>query len=151
MASEPLSALLPDHAPSAEQALALVVDHDSRVPAPALTVLGSAIKVICGARGATVTVTAWVAEPPAPMQTNSYSVVLLSAPVDHEPLVARPPLQPPDAAHAAAFFEVHSSVELPPIDTVEGVAVRVTSGAAEVTTTSADCDAEPAGPVQVNV
>jgi hypothetical protein len=42
------------------------------------------------------------------------------------------------------------SVELPPLTTVLGLALKVTAGAGEVTDTVADCDALPPGPVQVS-
>ena len=75
------------------------------------------------------------------MQVNSNSLVLVSAPVDHVPLVATAPLQPPDALHAVAFTEVQVNVDIPPPATVVGDAVSVTVGAGETTTTSADCEA----------
>ena len=92
-----------------------------------------------------------MAEPPAPVQVNSKSVLLLSAAVDQVPLVATAPLQPPAAVHAVASVEFHVRMELPPMPTVVGTALKVTAGAAVVTTTSADCDAEPPAPVQVKV
>jgi hypothetical protein len=52
----------------------------------------------------------------------------LSAPVDCEPLVALLPDQPPDAVHAVAFVEVHANVELSPLDTELGFAVKLTVG-----------------------
>jgi hypothetical protein len=71
--------------------------------------------------------------------------------VDQVPVVATAPLQPPEAVHEVAFSEFHCNFETLPAVIVVGSAVRVTSGAAEVTTTSADCAVEPPGPVQVNV
>jgi hypothetical protein len=44
-----------------------------------------------------------------------------------------------------------ASVELPPLVTVLGLAVKLTVGAGEVTETVADCVALPPVPVQVNV
>ncbi len=67
------------------------------------------------------------------------------------PLVARVPLQPPEAVQDDAFWEVQVSVEVPPSTTVVAEAVNVTVGAVAVTTTSVDCVAEPPGPVQVIV
>ena len=84
------------------------------------------------------------------MQVSSNSLVLASAPVDHVPLVATAPLQPPDAVQAVAFAEVHVNVDIPPLATVVGDAASVTVGAGEITTTSVDCEAEPPGPLQVN-
>jgi hypothetical protein len=77
-------------------------------------------------------------------------VLLVSTPVAQVPLVATKPLQPPEAVHSVALSAFHDSVELLPLVTVAGVAVSLTVGAATVTT-SADCEAEPPGPVQVNM
>jgi hypothetical protein len=85
-----------------------------------------------------VTVADWEAEPPVPVQVSSYSVELESAPVDHVPLAATAPLQPPAAIHAAAFSEFHVKVDAPPLAIVAGDADSVTVGAGEVATTSAD-------------
>ncbi len=78
-------------------------------------------------------------------------VVLASAPVDQVPCAARAPLQPPEAVHPVALSEFQLRLDMPPAATVVGDAVRVTVGVAEVTTTSADCEALPPGPVQVSV
>jgi hypothetical protein len=75
------------------------------------------------------------------VQVSSNSLVLVSAPVDHVPLVATAPLQPPDALHAVAFAAVQVNVDIPPPATVVGDAASVTVGAGETTTTSADCEA----------
>lgn len=84
------------------------------------------------------------------MQVSSNSVVLASAPVDQVPLVATALLQPPDAVQDVAFADVQVNVDMPPLATVVGEAASVTVGAGETTTTSADCEAWPPGPVQVN-
>lgn len=73
-----------------------------------------------------------------------------SAPVVSEPLVPSAPPQPPDPVHVVASVELQVSFELPPAATVVGTAVKVTVGAGVATTTSADCDDEPPGPVQVS-
>jgi hypothetical protein len=78
-------------------------------------------------------------------------VVLLSAPVDQVPLVAKGPLHPPEAVHDVAFSEFHVKVDMPPLATAAGEAVKVTVGAGVATTTSADCEAEPPTPEQVSV
>lgn len=148
---EPLSALLPDQAPEAVQAVAFLVVQVSVDAAPELTELGAALSVTSGANPETVTVAVWVAEPPGPVQLSSNSVVLGSAPVDQVPLVATVPLQPPEAAHCVAFCELQVKEDIPPLLTVVGEADRVTVGAGEVTMTSADCEADPPGPVQVSV
>lgn len=147
---EPLTALVPDHAPLAEHAVTLLADQVSVAALPALMVLGVALKVTTGASPATVTVADCEAVPPGPVQVSAYSVVLVSIPVDHVPLVATPPLQPPEAVHAVTFPALQLKTDVPPLATVVGDAVNVTEGAA-FTTTSADCEPEPPGPLQVNV
>lgn len=57
----------------------------------------------------------------------------------------------PDAVHAVALLENHVKVELPPLDTLIGLALRETSGRTPATVTMVDCDAEPPDPVQVRV
>ena len=71
--------------------------------------------------------------------------------MDHVPLVATAPLQPPEAVHAVASPEFQVKSELAPLVTVEGAAVNVTVGAGPVTTTLADRETTPPGPVQVRV
>jgi hypothetical protein len=71
--------------------------------------------------------------------------------VDREPLVARVPLQPPEAVQEVALLEDQVRVEVAPLFTVLGVAVRLTTGAAVATETVAACTALPPAPVQVSV
>jgi hypothetical protein len=104
-----------------------------------------------GASPETVTVADCVAEPPVPVQVSSYSVVLESAPVDQVPLVATVPCQPPEVVQAVAFSELQFKADMPPLPTVVGDADSVTVGEAEATTTSADWEADPPGPLQVSV
>lgn len=68
-----------------------------------------------------------------------------------DPLVASLPLQPPEAMQEVAFLDDQDSVELLPLATVLGLALKLTVGAGEVTVTVADCAALPPAPVQVNV
>jgi hypothetical protein len=143
--------LAPDQAPEAEHADAFLLDQLMVEAPPELTVLGVALKVTTAGNGATVTVADWLAEPPSPVHVNSYSVVLVSAPVDQVPLVATAPVQPPDAVHAVAAVEDHVIVALPPLATVVGAAVIVTVGFPETTATWADCEVAPPTPVQVSV
>jgi hypothetical protein len=75
----------------------------------------------------------------------------LSAPVDCEPLVACAPLQAPEAVQEVAFVDDQARVELPPLVTVLGLAVKLTVGAGAVTETVADCAALPPAPLQVSV
>ena len=73
------------------------------------------------------------------------------APTDCNPLVASLPDQDPDATHAVAFVELQTSVELPPLVTEFGLAVRVTVGTGALAVTVVDCAAVPPVPVQVSV
>ncbi len=75
----------------------------------------------------------------------------LSAAVGAEPLVASLPDQAPEAIQEVAFVETHARVELPPLATVLGLAVKLTVGAGAFTETVADCAALPPAPVQVSV
>ncbi len=75
----------------------------------------------------------------------------MRAPVAAEPLVALLPDQAPVAVQAVAFVEVQASVELPPLATVLGLAVKLTVGVGDVTETVADCAALPPAPTQVRV
>jgi len=81
-----------------------------------------------------------VAEPPAPVQVSSYSVLLDRAPVDHAPLVVTAPCQPPAAVQCSALLAVQVSVELPEVLTVVGEAVSVTTGTG-LTTPDPGCTA----------
>jgi hypothetical protein len=75
--------------------------------------------------------------------------LVVSAPVDCDPLVAWLPDQAPEAVHEVALAADQVNVELPPLATVLGLAATVTVGAGEVTETVADCVALPPVPVQV--
>ncbi len=75
----------------------------------------------------------------------------VSAPVATEPLVASLPDQAPEAIQEVALVETHASVELPPLVTVLGLALKLTVGGGEVTETVADCAALPPAPTQVSV
>ena len=68
-----------------------------------------------------------------------------------DPLVASPPLHPPEAVQEVAFVVDHDRVELLPLATVPGLALKLTVGAGEVTVTVADCAALPPAPVQLSV
>ncbi len=129
---DPLNDFLPDQPPDVEHDVAFWLDHDNVEPVPTSTVLGLAVSATTGANSETVTVADCVAEPPAPVQINSYSVVLESAPVDQVPLVATAPCQPPDAVHAVAFCEFQLNVDMPPLAIVVGDADRVAVGKGDV-------------------
>jgi len=151
---DPLSAFLPDQAldvEDVEQVVAFWLDQDKVDAVPTSTVLGLALRVTTGANGETVTVADCLAEPPGPVQVSSYSVVLASVPVDQVPLVATVPFQPPEAVHAVALSDFQLKVDVPPLAIVVGDADNVTVGGSEVTTTCADWEADPPGPLQVSV
>jgi hypothetical protein len=59
-------------------------------------------------------------------------------PVDCEPLTALLPDQAPEPEHDVAFAAVHLSVELVPLATVLGAAVKLTVGAVDFTEITAD-------------
>lgn len=118
--------MLPLHAPEAVQDLASLLDQVKDEEAPEFTVLGVALSVTIGVLSATVTVADCEADPPAPVQVSSNSVVLVSVPVDIVPLVGTLPCQPPEAVHAVAPADVQVKVELSSLLTVVGAALNVT-------------------------
>jgi hypothetical protein len=148
---EPLTVLVPDQVLAPEHEVAFFAAQVRVVEAPELTVLGLAVSVIEGANAETVTMADCVADPPLPVHVSSNSVVLESTPVDQVPLVAKAPCQPPEAVQEVAFCDCQIRLEVPPLATVDGDAVRVIVGAGEITTTSADCEADPPRPEQVSV
>jgi hypothetical protein len=77
--------------------------------------------------------------------------VVVSSPVDCEPLSARVPDQAPEAAQAVAFAEDQLSVALPPLAMALGPTLKLTVGVGALTETVVDCVALPLGPVQVKV
>jgi hypothetical protein len=99
----PLTALVPAHAPEAEQAVALVEDQVREEEPPLLTVLGLALNVTVGAASATETVVDCAAWPPGPMQVIVYVELLESGPTDFEPLTPSSPDQAPEATHPVVF------------------------------------------------
>ena len=78
-------------------------------------------------------------------------MVAVNAPLDCEPLVASDPLHAPEAVQAVASVEDQLKVELPPLDTLLGLALSDTPGGIADVVTVADCDAEPPAPVHVIV
>jgi hypothetical protein len=87
--------------------------------------------------------------PPGPAHVIEYTVVAVNGPILWLPLVARVPLQPPDAVQDSAFVELHVNVELPPTATATGVAARVTVGTGFTVTVAVACGLIPPGPVQI--
>ena len=114
-----------------------MLDQLSEEDAPDFTLLGVALRVTVGDLPETVTVADCVADPPAPVQLSSYSVVFVSAPVDQVPLVGTLPCQPPEAVQAVAAADFQVRVELAPLLTVVGVALNVIDAAAGVATDTA--------------
>lgn len=86
--AEPLVGRAPDHPPDAVHELVFVEVHESVDDASALTVEGVAVKDVMTGNGITDTVTLDVAVPPIPLHASVNVVVVESAPVDAELLVA---------------------------------------------------------------
>jgi hypothetical protein len=122
---EPLVALVPLQPPEAVHEVALVELHVSMEAPPTAMDIGFAVNITVAApepEMVTLAV-AIVLAPPAPLQTNEYDVVAVSAPVLWVPLVALAPLQPPEAVHEVALVELHVSVDAPPLATEVGDAL----------------------------
>jgi hypothetical protein len=128
--------------------VALLVLQLSVEALPEATVVGCALSEITGGRLATVTVAVCVAEPPAPIQVKSKSVVAVSEGEPCEPLVPNVPDQPPAAVQKLALVEFHVKVVELPIPIEDGAAVSVTVGGGAVTSTVIDRLEEPPGPLQ---
>jgi hypothetical protein len=144
--------MLPDQPPEAVQEVALADDQDNVELRPLATVLGLALRLtVAVGFGLTVTVVDCAAVPPLPVQVSAYVVLAVSAPVDCDPLVGMLPDHPPEAVHDVAFAADQASVELLPLITELGFALRLTVGVGDFTDTVADCAALPPAPVQVNV
>jgi hypothetical protein len=128
---EPLSPLAPLQPPDALQEVALVLDQASMVEVPDFTLLGVAVSVTIGALPATVTVSDFEADPPAPVQVTTYTVVLVRTGVCQTEWVGTSPCQLPTVAtQAVALADVQVRVDLPPLLMVVGVPVNVSVGAA---------------------
>ncbi len=148
----PLVTFVPDQAPEAVQVVASVLLHVSVELFPLMIGVGVAIKVTVGAGGAvTVTVADAEALPAAPVQATVYVLVVVRAVVVAEPLVACVPDHAPEATQLVAFVLLHVRVEMPPLVTEVGLAVRVTVGGVPFTATVADAEPLPPVPVHVSV
>jgi hypothetical protein len=77
--------------------------------------------------------------------------VVVSAPVDCEPLTDLAPFQAPDAAHAVAFAATQVNVALAPLAMALGPTLNCTVGVGDLTDTVVAWLAEPPGPVHVRV
>lgn len=133
--------------------LVALVDVQMTVEAlPLDTLEGLALIETVGAAAAEIlTVADCDAEPPAPVHVSVNFVVAVRAGVAFEPAAASAPLQPPEAVQAVALVDDQVSVEVAPLLTVAGFAVRVTAGAGVLTDTVADCAVLPPVPLQVSV
>jgi len=67
---EPLRPLVPDQAPEALQAVALVDDHVRVALAPLAMALGPTLKLTVGSGALTEIVVDWTALPPRPVQVS---------------------------------------------------------------------------------
>jgi len=131
--------------------VALVADQFSVALPPLSIELGPTLRLTVGVGALMETVADCAALPPGPEQVSTYVAPLLRAPVDWEPLTGLLPAQAPEAVHEVALRAFQVSVELSPLATVLGLALRLTVGAAPLTETVADCVALPPEPLQVNV
>jgi hypothetical protein len=136
--------------------VALVELHDSMDTPPPATTVGFAANVAVGRTlAATVTVAvAGALAPPGPEQISEYVVLAVTAPVLFVPLVAKAPVQPPDAVHEVALVEPQVSVDVPPAATTVGFAVNVAVGRTltlpATVTVAVTAALEPPGPEQVS-
>jgi len=78
------------------------------------------------------------------VHASTKSLVVLSVGVCSVPEVALLPDHPPEAEHAVAFCELHVSFEVPPADTVVGLAEIFTTGAPVRLTVTDFCVVPPA-------
>jgi hypothetical protein len=148
----PLSAFGPDHAPDAAQEVALVEDHVRVDAVPLFTVLGVAEKLTVGPGALTDTVADCTALPPAPAQVSVNVALALSAPVDALPLSAFGPDHAPEAVHEVALVDDHVRVELSPLATLLGLALKDTVAVGfALTVTVVDCTALPPAPLHDRV
>ncbi len=150
----PLKPRLPDQSPLATHDVALAVVQFIVDDPPRTMADGAAVSVTVGGgvAGVTVTLTLRVVVPPEPVQASVNVVDCESADVVCEPEIALAPLQPPEAVHVDALVADHDKVDVPPRAICAGFADSETLGAGGValTTTVADRDATPPGPVQLS-
>jgi hypothetical protein len=125
---EPVIGMLPDQLPDAVHVVALVLDQDNMALAPLLIELGLAEIVTVGAGEFTDTVADWAALPPDPEHVRVKVELAVSAPVDCEPLTPLVPDQAPEAVQDVALVADQLKVELLPLVTVLGLAVRLIVG-----------------------
>jgi hypothetical protein len=100
-------------------------------------------------RPPTLTVALTEFEPAVLVQVSVYVELLVMPVTNCDPLVATAPEKAPDTAQLDAFVDDQVSVELPPLATLLGLAVKDTVGGFAVTDTVVALRAVPPGPVQV--
>jgi hypothetical protein len=147
----PLAGNVPLQPPEAVHEVALLEFHVSVDVPPGAITEGLTLNVAVGVVG-DITVTVTVASelvPPGPVQVIEYEVAVLRAPVLWVPLVARVPLQPPEAVHVVALVELHVKAEVPPAATAVGFAVRATVGRGFTVIATVAAALVPPGPVHV--
>jgi len=71
---------------------------------------------------------------PLPAHVKIKVDAAVNATVDSDPLVSRAPDHPPEAAQLLAFVELQVSAAVPPLATLDGLAVSVTVGAGRMVT-----------------
>ena len=131
--------------------VALIEDQLNVELLPLATLLGLVLRETVGGVESTETVAEFEALPPAPVQLSTNWVVALKTGVGWLPLVGSVPVQPFEPVQEVAFVADQVSVEALPLVIVVGLAEIVTTGAAELTETVADCDALPPAPVHASV
>jgi hypothetical protein len=88
--------------------------------------------------------------PPLPVQVSENVLVLISVPVDCEPLVDFAPNHAPEAVQPVALVDDQVRVEAAPFATTCGFAPIVTVGGGGATVTVADWSVLPPAPVQAS-
>ena len=138
----PLAANVPLQPPEAIQDVALVELQVSVEDPPLGMLVGFAVNVAVGTGLAfTVTVAAAAAlVPPEPIQVSEYVVSVVKAPVLWLPLVAKGPVQPPEALQDVASVELQVNIAASPRLTVIGDAVIDAVGAGGFVVTGTDPD-----------
>ena len=116
-----------------------------------MTEVGPTLRATVGKGDLIETLADCAAVPPGPVHVRVYVVPAVSAPVLCCPVVGFGPDQPLDAVQTLALAAFQASVADAPLDTVLGLADRLTLGVADFTETVADWEADPPGPVQVTV
>jgi hypothetical protein len=82
------------------------------------------------------------------VHVSEYAVAVPMAAVLWLPLLARAPLQPPEAVHAVALVELHVKLEVAPVATTVGAAANATVGTGTIVTVAVAGAVVPPGPMQ---